>query len=77
MLASSCAAPGAIPPPAADLQAAVEPKPQPTDDIATSQQAYDQYQASLEAWGDRLYAAGGRLCRWSAKVYKVKLNCPK
>lgn len=60
-----------------DLQAVTEKKPQPTDDIATSQQAYDQYQASLEAWGDRIYSAGGRLCRWSERTYKIKVGCPK
>jgi hypothetical protein len=76
-VASSCAEQGAITPPVPDLQAVVEAKPQPTDDIVTSQQAYDQYQASLESWGDRISAAGGRLCRWSERVYKVKAGCPK
>lgn len=77
MLASSCAEQGAIAPPVADLSAAVEAKPQPTDDIATSQEAYDQYQALLEAWGDRLYSAGGRVCRWAQTVYKIRVaNCP-
>lgn len=77
VLASSCAEQATIAPPVTDLQAVVEQKPQPTDDIATSQQAYDQYQASLEAWGDRLHSAGGRLCRWSERVYKIRVGCPK
>jgi hypothetical protein len=75
-LASSCAAPGVIPPPAEDLKAAIEAKPEPADDIATSQQAYDEYQARLEAWGDRLYRAGGRICRWSKRIYKLRIDCP-
>jgi hypothetical protein len=77
MAVSNCAAQVVIAPPVADLQAATEPKPVPTDDIVTSQQAYDQYQASIEAWGDRISSAGGRLCRWSERVYKVKIGCPK
>jgi hypothetical protein len=76
-LACSCAEQGAVAPPVADLSAVVEAKPQPTDDIATSQQAYDQYQASVESWGDRISSAGARLCRWSKSVYKVKVQCPK
>lgn len=76
-LATSCAGQVALPPPAADLKAAVEPKPVPGDDIATSQKAYDQYQQNIEGWGDRISAAGGRLCRWSERVYKVKIGCPK
>lgn len=75
-LVSACAASGAIPPPAADIQAAVEPKPVPSDDIATSQKAADDYSASVEAWGDRIFSAGGRICRWSNSVYKLGLRCP-
>lgn len=63
-------------PPAADIEAATEAKPVPTDEIASSQQAYDQYQASVEAWGDRLSAAGKRICRW-AVTNGAKLDCPK
>lgn len=59
-----------------DLQAVTEAKPVPTDDIATSQSAYDQYQAEIEAWGDRISAAGGRICRWSKQVYKLSIDCP-
>lgn len=75
-LASSCAEQGTIAPPVPDLQAVTEAKPQPTDDIATSQKAYDQYQADIEAWGDRISAAGGRICRWSKSVYKLSITCP-
>jgi hypothetical protein len=59
------------------LKAVVEPKPVPTDEIAVSQKAADDFSASIEAWGDRISAAGGRLCRWSERVYKVKIDCPK
>jgi hypothetical protein len=58
-LASGCATTGAIPPPADDLKAVVEPKPVPTDDIATSDQANADYSAAIEGWGDRVSAAGG------------------
>lgn len=61
----------------ADLKALVEPKPVPTDDIATSDQAAADYDASVEAWGDRISSAGGRICRWSESVYRVKIGCPK
>jgi hypothetical protein len=77
LLASGCTTSGAIHPPVADLKAAVEAKPVPTDDIATSDQANADYSAALEAWGERLYDAGGRLCRWSERTYKVKVGCPK
>jgi len=75
--ASNCAGPAAIHPPVADLRAVVETKPIPGDEIATSQRAYDQYQASVEGWGDRISAAGARLCRWSERAYKLKLDCPE
>jgi hypothetical protein len=77
LAASACATPGAIPPPVADLKAAVEPKPVPSDEIATSQKAADDYSATIEGWGDRVAAAGARICRWSERVYKIKVGCPK
>lgn len=73
---SGCAA-GAIPPPSADLKAVTEPKPVPSDEIATSQKAADLYSAEIEAWGDRISSAGGRLCRWVERTHKVKVGCPK
>lgn len=76
-LASGCATSGAIHPPVDDLKAAVEPKPVPSDDIATSDQANADYNAAIEAWGDRISSAGGRLCRWSERTYKIKIGCPK
>jgi hypothetical protein len=77
LAASACTTSGAIPPPADDLKAIVEPKPVPTDAIATSQKAADDFSASIEGWGDRISAAGARICRWSVRVYKVKVGCPK
>lgn len=77
LLVSGCATTGAIPPPADDLKAMVEPKPVPTDDIATSDQANADYNASVEGWGDRISAAGARLCRWTESVYKIKVGCPR
>jgi hypothetical protein len=77
LLASACATPGAIPPPAADLKAVIEPKPVPSDEIATSQKAADLFSAEIEAWGDRISAAGARLCRWTERTHKVRLDCPK
>lgn len=75
--ASGCTTSGAIHPPVDDLKAAVEPKPVPSDDIATSDQANADYNASLEAWGDRISSAGARICRWSERTYKIKVGCPK
>lgn len=77
LAASACGGRGELLPPAADLQAVSETKPAPTDDIATSQLAADQYSADVEAWGDRISAAGARLCRWTERVYKVRIGCPK
>jgi hypothetical protein len=77
LLASACTTSGAIHPPVADLKAAAEAKPVPGDDIATSDQANADYSAAIEAWGERVSAAGARICRWSEKVYKIKVGCPK
>jgi hypothetical protein len=77
LLAGACTTPGAIHPPVADLKAAVEPKPVPGDDTATSQQAHDLYSADVEGWGDRVSSAGGRICRWAERTYRIKVGCPK
>jgi hypothetical protein len=77
LLASGCGTSGAIHPPVDDLKAAVEPKPVPTDEIAVSQKAADDFSAAIEGWGDRVSAAGARICRWSERVYRVKIGCPK
>lgn len=77
LLVSGCMTPGAIPPPVADLKAVTEPKPIPTDEIATSQKAADLYSAEVESWGDRISSAGGRICRWVERTHKVNVGCPK
>lgn len=63
LLASGCASSGAFPPPA-DLAALTEPKPVSSDEIATDPVAEAHYNAALESWGERLSAAGARLCRF-------------
>jgi hypothetical protein len=78
LLASACTTSAAIPPPVADLSAAVAKKPIPGDDIATSDQANADFNAAIEGWGDGLYSAGARLCRWAERTYKIKVpGCPK
>lgn len=51
-------------PPAADVEATTEPKPVPTAEIVTDAQANARYNAEVEGWGERLQAAGVRLCLW-------------
>lgn len=61
-------------PPVADVNALQEKKPVPTPDILTSSKASSEYNAALEAWGDRLSAAGHRLCIW-LKDRKMDVSC--
>jgi len=79
-LVSSCARPErATPtfPPSADLQAVTEHKPVPPAAIATSEAAADAYDIAIESWGNRLAAAGGRLCRWAARMgAALPFDCP-
>lgn len=72
---SGCAAPASRLPPRADLQAAVEAKPVPTAEIVTSSKAAADYDAAIEAWGDRVRAAGGRLCRYF-RALGMAIDCP-
>lgn len=51
-------------PPAADIRDATTPKPVPTPDILTSEQAAERYDAAVETWGETVSRAGGRICRW-------------
>jgi hypothetical protein len=61
-----------------DIQAVIEPKPIAPVEIVTSQRAADEYSAAAEGWGDRVSAAGGRICRWSVDVgAKLPFACPK
>lgn len=76
LLASACGASGGYPP-LADLQAMTEAKPLPTDAIATDPVAEAHYNAELESWGDRLHAAGARLCRFFERTDMPGLDCPE
>lgn len=64
-------------PPAADVQALQESKPRPTPDILTSSQAEAQYNADIEAWGERLSSSGRRLCMWLKSQGAKDLSCKK
>lgn len=61
-------------PPLVDL--AVESKPVPTPEIVTSDIAAAEYDAAIEAWGERGWSAVGRICRW-AKAQGATLTCPE
>jgi len=75
-LLTACASHGPIStPPPADIMAAVESKPLPTEAIVTDPAASARYNASVEAWGDRLRSAGLRLCRYF-KATGMRVDCP-
>lgn len=77
LLVSACASSAAFPP-RADVQAAVEAKPVPGDNIATDDVAFQHYNADVESWGDRLHAAGARLCRFYLALKMPGLtSCPQ
>ncbi|WP_260928236.1 hypothetical protein [Novosphingobium sp. 9] len=61
-------------PPAPDLVAATEAKPKPSPDILTDPAAADRYSSAVEAWGDRVRAAGVRLCGYF-KAQGMKVEC--
>lgn len=60
---SACATTGAYPA-KADIEAATEAKPIPPLDILTDPAASDLHASRVEGWGDRVRAAGVRLCRF-------------
>lgn len=61
-----------------DLKAVTAPKPIPGDDIATDPQAEARYNADVESWGDGLYAAGARLCRFYHRIHMPGVTfCPE
>lgn len=72
---SGCASSGGFPP-LAELKAVTEAKPIPGDEIASDPAAEAHYNASVEAWGDRLSSAGGRLCRFFERLKMPALSCP-
>lgn len=65
---------GPLPPPVADLQAIVEQKPKPPKAILTDPDANDRYNESVEAWGDRIRAAGVKLCSFYENT-GMAVNC--
>lgn len=60
-------------PPAADL--VVEPKPQLDPAALESEAALDAHDIALETWGERGWAAVGRLCRWADQMGAKGLSC--
>ena len=65
LLVPGCDRPVSIPlPPAADVEAATEPKPVPPAEIVTNAQANARYSADVESWGERTRAAAVRVCKW-------------
>jgi hypothetical protein len=49
----------------------------PGDEIATDPVAEARYNAALESWGERLAAAGARLCRFYRRTGMRGLaSCP-
>jgi hypothetical protein len=63
-------------PPAADLIAVTEDKPKPNAAILTDPSADARYNSAVEAWGDRIRAAGLRLCRFHERTGMHILACP-
>jgi hypothetical protein len=72
----ACKTTGGFPDPK-DVAAATEVKPQPGDDILRDPAAGDRYDSAIEGWGDRVRAAGMRLCRFYARTGMPTVHCPK
>lgn len=75
LLASGCKTTGSPFPPNADVKALTETKPRPTAAIVTEPAAEAHYNASVESWGDRLFSAGGRVCRYLKSQGMPGLDC--
>lgn len=60
-------------PPSADLM--VEAKPVPGPEIVESAQAAAEYDAAIEAWGERGWNAVARICRFVAG-HGMAVSCP-
>lgn len=63
-------------PPAADIISVTESKPKPPAAILIDPAANDRYNASVEAWGDRIRAAGMRLCTFYQYINMPHIVCP-
>lgn len=62
-------------PDAVDVNASVAPKPKPTADILTPNGAA-RYNEQIEAWGDGIWAASARICRFLAERGMKEAECP-
>lgn len=62
-------------PPSADLKD--EAKPVAGPEIVTSAQAAADYDASVEAWGERGWRSVGRICRWAVANGMPDPGCRK
>lgn len=74
LIVSGCGTPASMRPSADDLR--VEPKPTPTLAVLSSEQAHKEYDAAIEAWGERANRKVGRLCRHAVNTgYKLPFTC--
>jgi hypothetical protein len=56
----------------------VEPKPLLDPSALGSDKALNDYDAAVEAWGERGWRTVGRLCRWAVENgAKLQFDCPK
>lgn len=72
---AACKTSGALPD-RSDIEAAAEAKPRPTAAILVDPTADALHNSAIEAWGDRVRAAGLRLCRFYERTGMEKLVCP-
>lgn len=63
-------------PPSADIAAVIEAKPKPPVEILTDPAASDRYSAAIEGWGERLRAAGVRICRYE-RALGMTVECER
>lgn len=61
---AGCQHNSAVFPDARELRAVTEAKPKPSPAVLTDPAASDRHNAAIESWGERIYAAGVRLCRF-------------
>lgn len=64
LLASGCVTRADPFPPRADVEALTEAKPEPSVEAVTDAKAKARDDAAIEAWGERVRAAGVRVCEW-------------
>jgi len=72
-----CSTPQAGFPSREDVIAVTEAKPKPAPEVLTDATANDRYNSALEGWGDRLHAAGVRLCKFYNRTGMPQISCPK